>query len=161
MDLWQTKRDFLIPHGTMLIETHYLLTGRHLIEPTGDKEENAHRLFEAPFVVVSAAADSEQVLNYGNATALALWEMEWDTFVQTPSRLTAEPDHRNERAAFLRRVHEAGFIDDYSGIRISSTGRRFLIARATVWNTTDQSGHHNGQAATFSSWEYLPKKEAI
>jgi len=161
MDLWRTKRDFFIPHGTMLIETHHLRTGRHLIEPTGDKEVDAQRLFEAPFAVVSTAADAEQVLNYGNATALALWEMEWDTFVKTPSRLTAEPDHRNEREAFLRRVREVGFIDDYSGIRISRGGRRFLIARATVWNTTDQFGCHNGQAATFTSWEYLPKKEVI
>lgn len=159
MDPWQTQRDWLVLHGTRLLETHHLLTGRHLVEPTGAAESDAHRLFHAPFVVVSAAADGEQTLNYGNATALGLWEMDWATFVKTPSRHTAEPVHRDERAAFLRRVRESGFIDDYSGIRISSRGNRFRIARATVWNMTDASGAHIGQAATFSSWEPLPTKE--
>lgn len=161
MDPWQTQREWLVAHGTRLLETHRLRTGRHLIEPTGVAEADAQRLFHAPFVVVSAAADDDQTLNYGNATALRLWEMDWATLVKTPSRHTAEPVHRDERAAFLRRVRESGFIDDYSGIRISSRGNRFRIARATVWNVTDESGTHIGQAATFSSWEPLAGKEAL
>lgn len=161
MDLWQTHREWLISHGTTLLDTHHRLTGRHLIEPTGDITADARRLFEAPFVVVSAGTDPEQTLNYANATALRLWELDWDTLVKTPSRHTAEPVHRDERAAFLRRVRESGFIDDYSGIRISSRGNRFRIAKATVWNLSDQSGNHLGQAATFSSWEPLGLKEGI
>ena len=161
MDPWKTQRDWLLSHGTRLLETYRLRTGRHLVDQTGDAEADAHTLFHAPFVVVSAAADGEQTLNYANATALSLWEMDWDTFVTTPSRHTAEPVHRDERAAFLRRVRESGFIDDYSGVRISRLGNRFRIARATVWNVTDDDGTHIGQAATFSSWEPLAPKEAL
>jgi hypothetical protein len=65
--------------------------------------------------------------------------------------------HRDERADFLRRVRENGFVDDYSGIRISGKGRRFRIRQATVWNVLDASGRYAGQAATFSSWEFLPE----
>jgi hypothetical protein len=85
--------------------------------------------------------------------------MDLETLTRTPSRLTAEPMHRDERAEFLRRVREQGFIDDYSGIRISSKGRRFRIGQATVWNVTDALGNYAGQAATFSNWEFLRQEE--
>jgi hypothetical protein len=95
-------------------------------------------------------------LSYGNLTALSLWEMDWETLTQTPSRETAEPVHQAQRAEFLRQVKERGFVDDYSGIRISRMGRRFQIKQATVWNVTDDHGLYLGQAATFSAWEFEP-----
>jgi hypothetical protein len=147
--------DFIETHGAELLRTYHRWTGRHLIEPCGDAHAEARMLFEAPFAVVSGGAEGDQILNYGNKTAMELWEMDWDTLTRTPSRLTAEPMHRDERAEFLRRVRELGFIDDYSGIRISSKGRRFRIAQATVWNVTDADGKYAGQAATFSNWEFL------
>jgi hypothetical protein len=147
--------DFIETHGAELLRTYHLWTRRHLIEPCGDVRREARKLFEAPFVVVSGGAEGEQILNYGNKTALNLWEMDWDTLTRTPSRLTAEPMYRDERAEFLRRVRERGFIDDYSGIRVSSKGSRFRIAKATVWNVTDALGNYTGQAATFSNWEFL------
>jgi hypothetical protein len=52
-------------------------------------------------------------------------------------------------------VREHGFVDDYSGIRISKNGRRFRIRQATVWNLVDASGAFAGQAATFGRWEFL------
>ena len=152
--------DFIETHGAELLRTYHRWTGRHLIEPCGDELAEARMLFEAPFAVVSGGAEGDQILNYGNKTALNLWEMDWDTLTRTPSRLTAEPMHRDERAEFLRRVRERGFIDDYSGIRISSKGRRFRIAQATVWNVTDADGKYAGQAATFSKWEFLSQEEA-
>ena len=48
-----------------------------------------------------------------------------------------------------------GFVDDYSGVRISATGRRFFIEKATVWNVRDERGEFAGQAAMFRHWEYL------
>ena len=152
--------DFIETHGAELLRTYHRWTGRHLIEPCGDELAEARMLFEAPFAVVSGGAEGDQILNYGNKTALNLWEMDWNTLTRTPSRLTAEPMHRDERAEFLRRVRERGFIDDYSGIRISSKGRRFRIAQATVWNVTDADGKYAGQAATFSKWEFLNQEEA-
>jgi hypothetical protein len=152
--------DFIETHGAELLRTYHRWTGRHLIEPCSDACAEARMLFEAPFAVVSGGAEGDQILNYGNKTAMELWEMDWDTLTRTPSRLTAEPMHREERAEFLRRVRERGFIDDYSGIRISSKGRRFRIAQATVWNVTDADGNYGGQAATFSKWEFLSQEEA-
>lgn len=56
---------------------------------------------------------------------------------------------REERQILLDRVSASGFIDDYAGIRISATGRRFRIERAVVWNLIDPEGRIHGQAATF------------
>ncbi len=81
--------------------------------------------------------------------------MSWDELTRTPSRLTAEAPNREERARLLAAVTAHGFIDDYSGIRISKTGRRFRIAQATVWNLLDEHGIYAGQAAMFSRWEFL------
>jgi predicted DNA-binding protein (UPF0251 family) len=52
----------------------------------------------------------------------------------------------------LERVAAQGFIDDYTGVRIAKSGRRFRIQRATVWNLVDSSGRRVGQAATFADW---------
>ena len=156
MSIWSKRKEFLLEHGALLLRTYCERTGRHLIEPSGDVELDAQRLFEAPFVVLSGGAEAEQILSYGNLTALSLWEMDWETLTQTPSRETAEPVHQAQRAEFLRQVKERGFVDDYSGIRISRMGRRFQIKQATVWNVTDDHGLYLGQAATFSAWEFEP-----
>ena len=81
--------------------------------------------------------------------------MSWAELTRTPSRLTAEAPNREERARLLAAVTAQGFIDDYSGIRISKTGRRFRIQQATVWNLLDDQGHYCGQAACFSQWHFL------
>jgi MEKHLA domain-containing protein len=47
--------------------------------------------------------------------------------------LTAEPNARDERTRILAEITARGFSDGYTGIRISRTGKRFLIDKATVW----------------------------
>lgn len=116
----------------------------------------AEKVFHAPFVLVSHGTEADPVLNYGNQAALALWEMSWAELTRTPSRLTAEAPNREERARLLDAVTARGFIDDYSGIRVSKTGRRFRIAQATVWNLLDERQDYCGQAAMFSQWVFLP-----
>ena len=130
-------------------------TGRALLPENFPAAELAEKVFHAPFVLVSHGPEPDPVLNYGNAAALALWEMSWAEFTRTPSRLTAEAPNREERARLLAAVTARGFIDDYSGIRISQTGRRFRIAQATVWNLLDERGDYSGQAALFSRREFL------
>lgn len=155
MDPITENWDFIVPHSVLLLRSYRHWTGKDLIERTGDAEIDARSLFQAPFVIVSGGTESEQVLNYGNASALKLWQMDWATLTRMPSRQTAEPMHQSERAEFLRRVREQGFIDDYSGIRIASTGQRFRIQQATVWNLVNEAGEYLGQAATFSEWYFL------
>ena len=129
--------------------------GRELIERTGNDDLDARIVFEASFVVVSHGTQDDPILNYGNKTALSLWEMDIPTLTSTPSRLTAEPMHRDERAQLMTRAARDGFVDDYRGIRISSSGKRFLIERAIIWNLVDSDEQLVGQAATFSNWKPL------
>ena len=55
----------------------------------------------------------------------------------------------------LSQVSEKGYIDNYQGIRISRSQRKFLIKDALVWNVLDPDGNAYGQAALFSEWRYL------
>lgn len=151
--IWKT--DFVIAHTTCLARSLKQLTGRELLPGTANPAELAEQVFEAPFVLVSHGTEADPILNYGNSAALALWEMSWAELTRTPSRLTAEAPNRRERARLLDAVTQRGFIDDYSGVRISKTGRRFRIARATVWNLLTETGQPCGQAATFDHWEFL------
>jgi hypothetical protein len=130
-------------------------TGRDLLPGDFTEAEFAEKVFHAPFVLVSHGTEADPVLNYGNQSALALWEISWAELTRTPSRLTAEAPNREERARLLAEVTARGFIDDYSGIRISKSGRRFRIAQATVWNLLDGRKMYAGQAAMFSRWEFL------
>ena len=147
--------DAVISHVQRLLDCFARLLGRELIDREGTPAEQAARLWQAAIVVVSHGTEADPVLSYGNAAALALWEMSWEELTQTPSRLTAEPVHRDERARLLARTRDHGFVDDYSGVRVSKNGRRFRIEQAIVWNLTDPAGNHLGQAATFDRWTPL------
>ena len=138
-----------------LLNSYRHWTSRELIERIGEPDVQAYRLFQVPFVVVSHGAETDPMLNYGNRIALDLWEMTWDQLVQTPSRLTAEPVNRAEREWMLEQARTRGYLDTYRGVRISSTGRRFLVENALIWNVVDVEGQRIGQAATFSQWTWL------
>jgi len=112
-------------------------------------------LFEAPFCVVSHNTQADPVFNYGNKTALKLFEMSWQDFTALPSRFSAEQQNREERQRLLARVTEHGFIEDYRGVRISSSGRRFLVEDSIVWNMLDENGGYRGQAAVLYKWSEL------
>ncbi|MBM4124839.1 MAG: MEKHLA domain-containing protein, partial [Nitrospira sp.] len=115
-----------------LLDSFCRWTGRDLIPRTGTPEDQAAALFASPFVVVSHGAEADPILNYGNRVALDLWELDWGPFTTTPSRLTAEPANRSERERMLAQAEVKGFIDDYRGVRISGSGRRFLVEQAIV-----------------------------
>ncbi len=151
--IWNTPA--VIAHTQRLARSLKHFTQRDLLAENFSAVELAKNIFHAPFVLVSHGTEADPVLNYGNAAALALWEMPWAELTRTPSRLTAEAPNREERARLLTAVTANGFIDNYSGIRISKTGRRFRIAQATVWNLLDERGTFSGQAAMFSRWEFL------
>ncbi|MCW8907052.1 MAG: MEKHLA domain-containing protein [Sedimenticola sp.] len=143
---------FLQHHAILLLESYYSLTGRRLLD--ADCSEPGHALYHSPLAVVSHDTADDPVFNYANRTALDLFEMDWDTFTRLPSRLSAEQPNRDERQRLLIEVTDKGFIDHYTGVRISSSGRRFHICNATVWNLL-QNGRLLGQAAVFGQWEYI------
>jgi hypothetical protein len=147
--------DFARAHTECLLRSFKHWTGRELLPAADSDVEPAEKLFQAPFVLVSHGTQADPILNYGNQAALALWEMTWAELTAIPSRLTAEAPNREERARLLAEVTRHGFIDDYSGVRISKSGRRFRIQQATVWNLLTAEGLACGQAATFEHWEFL------
>ena len=138
-----------------LLDSYAFWLKRDLIDRAGTLAEQSERLYLAPFVVVSHHHADDPIVNYGNRQALDLWEMSWTELLSTPSRFTAEPVHQSERARMLAQVAAHGFLTDYQGVRISRTGRRFLVTRATVWNVRDDHGATQGQAAAFSDWTPL------
>ena len=137
-------------HVALLADSFMRLTGRPLID--AGAEDLAFRVWRAPFALVSHGTEPDPIFNYANLTALRLFEMPWPAFTSLPSRLSAEPARREERARLLRRVSAHGYIDDYAGVRISASGRRFAIEDAVVWNVVDAGGIHRGQAAMFARW---------
>jgi len=131
----------------LLIDSHRRLTGRPL--PLGPDTDPARALWASPVAVVAHGTQADPVFFYGNSLALRCFEIDFDRFARMPSRLSAEPMEREARDRLLARVRERGWVDDYAGVRVSATGRRFRIERATVWNLVDARGRHHGQAAAF------------
>jgi hypothetical protein len=139
----------------ILLNSFASLLSYQLIAREGDDKTQAKALFKANFVLASHGIQVDPILNYGNQAALDLWVMNWYDFTQTPSRLTAEPVNRVERAAMLGQAKTKGYINDYCGVRIASTGQRFYIEQAIIWNLVDSLGNQCGQAATFSQWHNI------
>jgi len=150
---WLNKE--ILDHTQLLLYSFHHWTGDNLISVPSHQSplETTNLLFNADFVVVSHGTQADPILNYGNQKALDLWEMDWQTFTSTPSRYTAEPMERSERAQLLAQAKSQGYISNYRGIRIASTGDRFYIDQAIIWNVVDPQGKLWGQAATFSNWE--------
>ncbi|MEK0445139.1 MAG: hypothetical protein RLZZ399_460 [Verrucomicrobiota bacterium] len=144
---------FLSAHVALLQDSFFRLTGRRLGGAPTDL--SAEALYHAPFVVLSHDTQLEPVFTYGNLCAQRLFEMDWSTLTRLPSRLSAELPNQAERARLLHQVHLQGYIDHYEGVRISKTGKRFLVRNATVWNLLTPTGEPAGQAATFRQWDPL------
>jgi len=119
------------------------------LQGEGDVAALRHALWNAPRAIVAHGTEADPVFFYGNRLALQLFEMSFDEFARLPSRLSAEPLAREERALLLDRVSRQGYVDGYSGMRIAKSGKRFMIADGTVWNLADEQGKHQGQAAVF------------
>jgi len=142
-------------HTGYLLRSFQRVVGQALLPPLGDAILDAQQLFAAPFVVLSHGIEGDPILNYGNAVALQLWEMTATQFCATPSRITAEPTLREDRQHVLDTVARQGYITGYAGIRVSASGRRFLIENVVLWNVSDDEGNPLGQAASFDRWSFV------
>ncbi len=140
----EAERNWLI---SLIAPSFERLTGKPLIGPCDDVLQ---ALWEAPRAILAHGTEPDPVLFFGNAYALETFETDVEHLVTMPSRLTAEAPVREERQSLLDEVTAKGFIDNYSGVRITAKGRRFAIEGATVWNLVDEAGERRGQAATFT-----------
>lgn len=151
---WNSERKVVEEHAgparlAAMAESHRRLTGRSLCPEDTDV---ASALWELPAIVVAHGSEDDPVFFYGNKAALTLFEFSAEQFIRLPSRLSARPLAREERARMLEQVTLHGFIDDYAGIRTARSGGGFRIERATVWNLIDPKGSKLGQAAMFDRW---------
>lgn len=141
-----------------ILQGHLRAFGKPLLAgcgPQRDARQAAQELFAAPTVVLAHDGTTDPRLIYANRAALALWRRRWDTMVGLPSRLTAEPGERQERAVALEQARLREALQGYGGIRIDSGGRRFRIENARLWTLRDRQGTPCGQAATFALWWWL------
>ena len=139
-------------HSARLLDNYRRCFGCELILRGHDE---AARLMAAPFVVLSHGTEPDPVFNYGNRCAQQLFEMDWSTLTALPSRYSAEAMHRRERQQLLDEVRHQGYSENYRGIRVSATGKRFYIESARIWMLLDNHGRTVGQAATFGEWQPL------
>jgi hypothetical protein len=145
-----------VRHARRLCASFQHWTGRSLLPQTPQNDlDLAYELFHWSYPVLSHGNQADPILNYGNQAALTLWELSWSELVQMPSRLTAEPMAQAARADLLAQAAAQGYANNYSGIRISRSGRRFQIKNAWIWNIIDETGQPIGQAATFNQWHIL------
>src|SRR5690348_14437968 len=98
------ENSWLYKHSELLISSYRRITGKELIERKDSPEEQARALYEAPFGVVSHGHGEDPVFNYGNRTALRLFEMSWEDFVMLPSRQSAEAVNWEQRQKLLEHV---------------------------------------------------------
>lgn len=138
----------------LILDSFQRLIGRPLIvgDGLGAGADMATLLWESPAVVLAHDTRDDPQFFYSNLAGLDRFALDARQLIAMPSRLSAEEPRREERGRLLQRVRDEGFITDYSGVRIASTGQRFRIARSIVWNLTDETGAVHGQAATFSDW---------
>ncbi|MDE2319936.1 MAG: MEKHLA domain-containing protein [Rhodospirillales bacterium] len=105
----------------------------------------------APFCVLAHNTQADPVFIYANRAAQQCFGYEWAEITRLPSRLSAEAPNRAERQRLLNAVTNTGFIENYRGLRIAKSGRRFWIENAIVWQLVDEAGKLHGQAAMFQN----------
>ena len=131
-------------------------TGRELMaDLPRDPLALARALYDAPFVVVSHGTQADPIFWFANRTAQRLWEVDWATFIRMPSRQSVEAGEHDDRERLLARAKAHGYVDDYQGVRISASGRRFRIQNVVLWNLRNEHDQPAGQAATFADWTFL------
>jgi len=133
----------------LIVESYRRLTGLPLLPPDAGQMPLREALWQAPRAIVAHGTEADPIFFYGNRRALELFEMAFEEFTRLPSRLSAEPLAQAAREKLLAEVTRRGFVDQYSCMRIASSGQRFMITDTTVWNLLDETGTCHGQAAVF------------
>ena len=155
IDVPSLANNFHDEHCRLLARSFESLLRAPLIGVESDDVDLSQKLWNCDAVVLSHGTEEDPIFNYGNQLAQKLFEVTWSELTEMPSRLSAELPNREERARLLAEVSSKGYIQDYSGVRISKSGRRFLVSNATVWNLLDHDGNFAGQAATFTDYKFL------
>jgi PAS domain-containing protein len=131
----------------LLTQSYERLLGRSLVPEGMSTQDAAKWLYEdAPFGILAHTPDADPIFMYGNKAVQKRFEYSWEEIIRLPSRLSAEAPNREERQQFLDRVTREGYSTGYRGIRVTKTGKRFMIEDATLWQLFDEHGTVRGQA---------------
>lgn len=149
------ENNFLKEYIHLITKSLKELTNIDIVDSSLGLEEQAKQVFNANYVLLAHNGTDDPIFNYANQTAQNLFEMPWDEFIAMPSKYSAESDERSKREEFLAEVKEKGYSKNYSGIRISKSGKRFEIKNVILWNVFDAEGTRIGQAAMFDEYDYL------
>ena len=139
----------------LLLESHQRLFQRPLVRSTGIRLA-AQELFVLDQVVLCHDGSEDPRFLYANRAALQLFSRNWEQMVGMSSRLSASANQRLSRREQLELARRQDKLENYSGVRVNSQGRRFQIRGARIWSLIDQERHYSGQAACFSQWWWEP-----
>ncbi len=138
----------LIEFCNHLLASYEKFSGEKLLsENTADSIE---KLYRADFILLAHKISNDPIFCFANQEAQKLWEMDWDEFTKTPSRLSAPENARSERQSLLDAASQKNIISGGNGIRVSKSGRLFHIKNVTLWNIFDADNQLIGQAAKFA-----------
>ena len=150
-----SENSFLKDYIHIITKNLKELANINIVDSCLSLEEQAKQIFNAGYILLAHNGTDDPIFNYANQTALELFEMPWDEFIGMPSKYSAESDERSKREEFLAEVKEKGYSNNYSGIRISKSGKRFEIKNVILWNVYDSEGKRIGQAAMFDEYNYI------
>lgn len=147
------NHSFYNTQADLIASNYKKFTGKALLED--NDTPSIQELFTAPLIILSHGVEDDPLFNFSSQRGLDLFDYDFEDFILLPSRKSAEMVEREERDSLFKEVEERGFITNYRGIRVTSTGKRFYIENALIWNLTDRQGRYYGQAAAFSKYTFL------
>ncbi len=138
----------------LILNSHEQAFNYPLLKKQSDMQ-NSKNLFSQQLVILAHDNSKDPILVYANALALKLWEKTWEEMIGMPSRLTAPEEEQKQREIAIKNALNKISITNYEGIRITSTGKLFLIKKAKIWKIWDEQSQTFGQAASFLNWEWM------
>jgi len=140
-----------ITRAREILDSYARLLGRELIPRSGDAAEDARRLFDLPLAVLAHDTSPQPLLDWANQAAAMAFDATPEALLGLPSAATAPADAVADRGKLFEALARDGFVTGYSGVRISLTGRRFVIDDVTVLEVTDAAGSPAGHAAVIGA----------
>jgi hypothetical protein len=141
----------LISRAREILDSFHLLLGRELVPRSGDAAEDARRLFDLPLAVLAHDTSPQPLLDWANLAAARAFDATPESLLGRPSAATAPADAVADRRTLFDVLARRGFVTGYSGVRVSLTGRRFLIEDVTVLEVTGTTGRPAGHAAVIGA----------
>jgi hypothetical protein len=140
-----------VTRATVILDSFRRCVGRELIDRSGDAAEDARRLFDLPLAVLAHDTAPQPLLDWANQAAARAFDATPESLLGRPSAATAPADAVADRGKLFEALARDGFVTGYSGVRVSLTGRRFIIDDVTVCALVDEAGRPAGHTAVIGS----------